>query len=732
MSDSAPHLWVVGSSRAERRAAAVLGEADVVVDCHRRLRGAYSGITELLAWLVPQVQARDPRLVQRHDTELLSIAPALKTVIQPSHETLTSLAVPKERTRFYAAERTRRLAHGAVEFLNAEVRATGRALTLAFDTAHEADPTTQEFLAILLRRADRSHLRLVVGSSAAELHSELRMALESYARRVEAAPLADRPAPPDDADFLDRADLLEAAIAYLASDGTSDDPWLRAAYDRLDPSTRARLHDERAEELERSDDESLRLGAIPYHREHGSNPSGTGARALLHAINYFLDMGFYPALHDVGMRARAVVDPVADPLAYFIASTKVTTALLRQGRPDEAERIYFELRNRYLYPYVHLAANYAVGMLYARHSDPAKRDYELAKVHLNTSVALADQAEEDRPFKRAFQRNGLALVEMRLGNLERALELVQWGLDHLTEQLGEDEHMLHRSVLLHNRAQLRVGLGRLREALADLDTIIRVDPNYPEYRFDRAGVHRMLGDFEAALADYDTAIAISPPFPEVHYNRGDLLAEMGRVTEAIEEFGYVLELEPDYVDARINRATLRYEQGDLDAAAEDVETGLRFHPTNPHLLTTLGLVQMERGDAAAAEASFTAALAADPRMRGALSNRAVLAFEAGRPEQALADLSAAIEAHGKDAQLFYNRGFVYQQIGDHDAAVADFTSALELPGVDAAELLRKRAECHAAAGRTELAAADLRACLDLGEAGQNAEIEALLDQLTAA
>ncbi|WP_330238832.1 tetratricopeptide repeat protein [Streptomyces sp. NBC_00525] len=714
MSEQPAHLWIVGGTRRDRDAAldAVLprsaaGEFHAVA-AHRDGRGPYAGTAALLDLVVPRIWAGSPDKVTAHDVELLSVAPGLESVVRPSRETLTSLAVPEERTRFYGPARTRRLVHGVVEFLNQWAAATDRPVTVRFDAVHAADATEQELLAIALRRVDPARLRIVVATTGDPLPAhaaELAAALDRYAVRVD-APAAAPPAAPREA-----ADLVRA---YVESDGGCDDADERAAYEAAPATVRAALHDARAAELERTAPQAHRLGALPYHLERGSDPHGAGLRAVLDAAGRCVDMGFYHAAADLAQRARALADPELQEDAYCTASTRLTSALAVVGRVDEAEEIYFDLRSRFTTPMVHLFSNYALGMLYTRHRAPGTRNHLTARVHLHTAIALASQMPEaTRSFQKVFQENGLALVEMHMGNLERAEELVTEGLARLDADLAPGEHELHRSVLLHNRGQVRAARGRIEEGIADLSRVIAADPNHPEYYFDRASLHRRAGDTDAALADYQTAIDVSPPFPEAYYNRGDLRAELGDVKGALADFGYVLELEPDYLRARINRASLLLEGGDPEGARADVAEGLRHDPDSADLLCTRGLLALEDGDTGAALADFTAALEHDPELYEALANRAVIAQEQGRTDDAVDDLTRALELVGPDASLLYNRGYVNRSAGRWPQAIDDFTAALGLPDAERDELLWERAGCRAESGDLDGARSDLGLCAGL-------------------
>jgi tetratricopeptide (TPR) repeat protein len=401
-------------------------------------------------------------------------------------------------------------------------------------------------------------------------------------------------------------------------------------------------------------------------------------------------MGFYDATVDLGKRGRVVIDWQRQPDLYWAFTTKMTTSLAALGRPEEAHALYEEARALFTRPLMHMQAAYATSMLYTRHYEDERRDHEAAARWINLAIAIATMLEDprERAFNTVFNENGKALIEAHQGRPQEALRLVTEGLSRLDGELGPGEHLLHRSVLVHNRAQVLTGLRRLDEALADYDTVIARDPHYDEYYFDRAGVLRQLGRHEEALADYDTAIRLSPPFPDFHYNRADLRAETGDLAGALADFGYVLELSPEHVDARINHAALCVEAGELGTAREDVAVGLELSPDNPHLLCLFGEIELADDGVDAAMRAFSAAIAANPALPQAWAARAGAAFRAGDPAGALADLDRSLELAG-DPVVFFNRGVIHETREDWDLAVADFSNALALaPGdPDASEHL---------------------------------------------
>jgi tetratricopeptide (TPR) repeat protein len=649
------HLLIRAPMRSDREAAVRgldLPPLLAGIDAHRRLHGPYTAAGSLLRALVPVMLERRPELVRRHDIEILTVAPELATSVPSTRATLTSSAAAEERTRFYPRAHTERVAHGLVDLLIAWTAEAGQR-ALVIENLHEADATDVELLRIMLRRVDPRRLRLVLGTGAG-VPEALVEPLERFAERLDAMPIGD-----------DAASASAAtAEAFVAGDCTSERADLRRAYDALPAARRAALHDARADQLEAGGEPSSRLGAIPFHREHGSDPRGAGLEALTHALEHCVLFGFYDAVLDLGHRCRPLLDWDRDPERCWLVTAKVTTALTALGRPDEAVAHYEHACASTTVPSVHLQSAYGRAMLHTRFFEDERRDHVKAKAWINTAIAIAAQLppSERRAFNLTFQENGLALIEMHLGDVERALQLVTDGLTRLDRELGPGTQTLYRSVLRYNRAQLLARVGPVSEALREYGEAIALDPHHSEYYFERAALHRRQGDADLALADYDAAIRLSPPYPEAHYNRGDLLVELGELERGVADFDRVLELDPEFLDARVNRAGVLLELGDPEGAARDIEAGLQLDPGQAHLLCLRAMVEWAEGDVDAADAAFEAALDSDPTLVSAWVNRASLSFERGALQDSVDQLTRALDVGGEDPLVRANRALALEAL----------------------------------------------------------------------
>ncbi|GAA0596386.1 tetratricopeptide repeat protein [Streptomyces crystallinus] len=687
MREATAHLWITGPTRAARQAAAAaLPFPDPVgVDCHRGLRGPYTGAGELMRHLVPRAHARGSLPEGGTRLAILAAAPELRALLGAAEATLTSAAPPGERTRWYGHERTRRIANGLVDHLAAHPCP----LTLVFHDVHEADATDAEFLAIALRRLDPDRVRIVVCSdddtperpaSPGAPHtpgSSLAPATAAELRRRAERRTAPEVTAPYPSEFVD-------------TDGTGEPD---EVYRRLDPAARAKLHDSRADELEASHAWSWRLGAIPYHRAHGSSPEAAHA-AHERAVEYCLGMGYYTAALELNARMDELLGPDAPWAARYRQLRQRGLCLALLDRPAEAEAAYYDVLSRTTDPKVHTTVSYALSVLFTRLYDAPRKDHVRALAHINTAIAFIDMLPdaEDRAFHTAFMHNGKALVTMHLGDLAEALRLVDTALAAVEDGLPPGRHQLHKSVLHHNRAQLLARLGRGAEALAEYDAVVAQDPHHPEYRFDRAVLHHQQGRFAQALADYAEVERISPPFAELHYNRGDLYSAAGG-GDAAAEFARALELEPARADARIALAELWLDEDRAAEAAALAREGLELAPDDPLLHCVHGTALLALGTADTALDSLGRALALAPTAE-AYATRASAHLALGHHEEALRDLTAALALCPEDPDLLHNRGYVHESAGQWAKALDDYTRALELPGADREALEQRRAECR--------------------------------------
>ncbi|MEU4566642.1 tetratricopeptide repeat protein [Micromonospora sp. NPDC023956] len=413
-----------------------------------------------------------------------------------------------------------------------------------------------------------------------------------------------------------------------------------------------------------------------------ADPAPEAVRA---ALGESLACGFYHHAARVARHGRATVTPADDLRHWWAFTTGLATALVALDRPTEALQLYDEVRATTDDPKIIMSAAYSTAMLYARHLPAADQEAARARHWLERALDLAAGLDDprQRTISTVFYEQGLALLDSRAGEPDRALRLIDDGLARLAAVLAPGERPQDLARLRHNRAQVHLALGDPARALADLDTVIGHDPGNCEYYVDRAALHRAAGRSVAAIRDYGTAIRLGPHLPEAYYNRAVLQQERGRVGRARDDLERVLAIDPGHLDARIALVNLHRERGALDAAEAGARAGLARAPQDAALLCTLGLICSERGNAAEADDLLTRALARDPELVEAWTNRAAVRFERGEIAAAVADLDRAVALSAAPVPR-YNRGTALLRLGRWEEAARDFSHALAQPGLDRA------------------------------------------------
>ncbi|NJP98492.1 tetratricopeptide repeat protein, partial [Nonomuraea sp. FMUSA5-5] len=425
-------------------------------------------------------------------------------------------------------------------------------------------------------------------------------------------------------------------------------------------------------------------------------PSRPGAGPLPADFDRYRDEGFHHAMAESGLEVLRGLAYEDEPERWQRLLHRVASSLEAVGREEEARELYDRLRRLSTDPKHRATAAYATAMILVRHHDHARRDPEQALAWINEAVTITALLPDprERAFHLGFDLNGKALVEVRRGRRDAAMELVARAVE-LAADLGE-EHPVHRLVLYANRAQLQAMAGQREAALADYTRAIEIDPGYPDYYLDRGNLLHELGRDEEALADYETVMRLSPPFPEAYYNRSEVRYAAGDLEGARADLDHTLELDPEFAPAYVNRCGLHVAAGDYPRARQDVERGLELAPRDPYLLCVLGQVELAEERYPEARMAFDEALELDPELVAAWAGRAELAFERGDHEGALGDLTRALKL-AETAELLFNRSLVYQAAGLPGQAREDLLRAVELAPEDEdvrRALSRTREEPH--------------------------------------
>lgn len=314
------------------------------------------------------------------------------------------------------------------------------------------------------------------------------------------------------------------------------------------------------------------------------------------------------------------------------------------------------------------------------------------------------------------------------------------------------------------RGALRRGLGRAREALADLDRAIAVDELYPFAAHERSLVRRMLGDWVGAALDLDRAfrldwryawvfasgrepraqefesaereltraLALHPTCVSLRAWRGELRRAAGRLPEALADLYEACAQDPAHANAQAFLGRTLLEAGRAREAAEALARAASLAPTLWIFRGWLAEARFRAGDAAGAFADIASIVRGTPQHWWALHLRARLLLELGRAREALRDVARADAYEGRHSDGHHLAARAHLALGQLGAAEAEVEKALKIsPHLGRAYFLR--AEIRRRRGRADLAVADWKTSLErfpyLLNERERADVQRLLAEI---
>ena len=577
--------------------------------------GAWSGVADLVeaAYLGLRDLGQDAALEQ-YSYELQSVLLNHRDSIHPKHLCLTDTATGTEKTRFYPLDRAYRTVHGLAGLVLHWKRALAE----------------QARWLVVVRNFDHAqHL-------AARFFAEL-------ARRAARA---------DGIDIVIETRLGGAEIERRAPGMRAVPAALRFAESETEPKGRRELDAVAASAIEQQiaegDDILLEQNHAALLAQYRARGDGLAvARIALKMLCAYNRRGYY---HE----AACFIDAILPHFSVLVGSdenrrmlyvSELNSCLVMIGDQARSLRLITELAAPYLTkPDLLANVNYILAMHHLRFAKVT--DTALAEQHILLAVEQIGPVKDapgchEARFQKVFIDNGLAFLRVRQGRHQEALDLCQSGYDSLTEEVGEDRHLLHRSVLQYNTAQVYVMIGRPEEGLEHYKKSIEMDPHYSEYHNESGNILQKLDRHDEAIEYYERAIAYGAPYPEVYFNKGVCHAR----------------------------------QGDWEAALACFEISLDLNPSQPeiHALRAELFEALERADDALAE--YDSALALAPDIVAARVNRAVLHFNSGAYVLALADMDHVIALEPEEPSHYENRAAIYEAMGREDLHAGDLATA---------------------------------------------------------
>lgn len=276
-----------------------------------------------------------------------------------------------------------------------------------------------------------------------------------------------------------------------------------------------------------------------------------------------------------------------------------------------------------------------------------------------------------------------------------------------------------------NRVITELQAGRIEQAYAALDEVVKQYPNNPDAYLMRGSL-KMHADPAQALSDFSKVIELKPDSGVAYHQRAMLRLVKGDVTGALKDLDAAIVHNFKDDSVFYLRGQLRWQTDELDGALSDLNESLKLNPNNPGIYLTRGgvLLALKEEDRALADLNylinwyetepsvakpvpessqaqagevtkneskaFTIGIAQQttnfapgdkemaPMVAGAYVKRALIVSLRGNHVAALADLDKALRVNSTDISALYLRANEYEYKGDLPAALADISRAIQI------------------------------------------------------
>jgi len=194
-------------------------------------------------------------------------------------------------------------------------------------------------------------------------------------------------------------------------------------------------------------------------------------------------------------------------------------------------------------------------------------------------------------------------------------------LESLIKKAPPTDQIMKLIKTKHKKAEELAQEGELKEALALLDTILNIKPDYPPALNDKGTILFSMGEGEKALVMYDMSLEADPKMQDTWTNKGFVMHQMGNRTGAFYCYERALALTPDSIEVLSSLGALYFELEKYSKAVKYFKRATEINPEDPDLWYFQAFTNENQGRWEDAVRCYDEVLKRDPLNHDATSGR---------------------------------------------------------------------------------------------------------------
>ncbi|XP_064783069.1 uncharacterized protein ttc6 [Oncorhynchus masou masou] len=296
-------------------------------------------------------------------------------------------------------------------------------------------------------------------------------------------------------------------------------------------------------------------------------------------------------------------------------------------------------------------------------------DQGLTTGDLEGEVAKLTQAiaQQDRPSAFDLCRRGA--LQKKLGRLNQALE-------DLNAAISLEPYLLDAYWHRHSIYLLR---NNQNSALDDLNFIIKHTKKHADAFKSKAEIYRVRGETTLAIINYTQAIKCRPEDDDNYFKRAEMYEKRNEILLAMEDYAKTFTINPGRTDALLTHGLQYFHSCNWMVALSDFTLLLQRDPSHAIARTYRGRIYAKVGQYQEAIEDFSLAVHLDPNDWLAFYHRGCL-LRKRMPDISLQDLSTSVLINDSQENLraFLHRGLLYTERRQWQQAVFDFEAVIKL------------------------------------------------------